>query len=177
MVPIIAGRFESRDHAYAAAALLQEYVDKSDICIFFNNPAGQHAVTGIGGDEKIDSGSEKAHDHSIATGIAAGIIAGSIGAIGGPIVAITAAGVAAYTGSLAGAMHGMKNEENMPESRHSGIILAAHVANPENADLIISTLKSEGAEDIERAQGEWIDGDWADFDPVSAPHLDKDMGR
>ena len=31
-----------------------------------------------------------------------------------------------------------------------------------------ATLRAEGAADIEQAQGEWRDGDWADFNPVAA---------
>jgi len=40
MERIIAGRFQRKDAADAAAALMAGYIDKSDICIFHNNPPG-----------------------------------------------------------------------------------------------------------------------------------------
>jgi hypothetical protein len=36
---------------------------------------------------------------------------------------------------------------------------------------VIYTLRAEGAVDIERAEGEWRDGDWVDFNPIAAPRL------
>jgi hypothetical protein len=176
MEPIIAGRFETIAKADATATLLTEYVDVSDICIFYNNPPGQHGVLPAGGDEKMDPGADDAHNSAMTAGATAGVTAGAIGAFGGPIVALTAAGVAAYTGSLAGGMHGTKSEEETVElpRRHAGVILAVHVADSNNEDRIVSTLRQEGAEDIEHAHGEWRNGDWADFNPVETPLLDKD---
>lgn len=175
MEQIIAGRFESIAKADATAILLTNYIDTTDICIFYNNPPGQHDVLPAGGDEKIDPGAEDAHESAIAAGATAGITAGAIGAFGGPIVALTAAGIAAYTGSLAGAMQGMKDKEDSsePPRRQAGVILAVHVANPDNKERIVSTLRKEGAEDIEHAQGKWRHGDWVDFNPVESPQLEK----
>jgi len=173
MEQIIAGRFESIAKADATATLLTDYIDTTDICIFYNNPPGQHDILPAGGDEKMDPGAKDAHESAIATGATAGIIAGTIGAFGGPIVALTAAGIAAYTGSLAGAMHGMKGKEDSsePTRRQAGVILAVHVANPDNEERIVSTLRKKGAKDIEHAQGKWRHGDWVDFNPVESPQL------
>jgi hypothetical protein len=33
----------------------------------------------------------------------------------------------------------------------------------------ISTLRSHGAMHVEKADGQWGDGEWIDFDPVCAP--------
>lgn len=172
MEPIIAGRFESIAKADAAAVLLNEFVDATDICIFYNNPAGQHGVMLAGGDEIVDSESHSAHGHAVATGASAAVAAGAVGMLGGPVVALAAAGVAAYTGSLVGAMHGMKDkeQENAPH-RESGVMLAVRLANPQNETRVISTLTDEGAQDIEHAQGEWKGGDWTDFNPVDVPDL------
>jgi hypothetical protein len=32
---------------------------------------------------------------------------------------------------------------------------------------VIDLLAAAAVEDLERAQGEWHDGEWADFDPLS----------
>lgn len=175
MDPIIAGRFQTIAKADATAILLTEYIDASDICIFYNNPPGQHDVLPGGGDEKIDPASEDAHRSAVAAGATAGVAAGAVGAFGGPIVSLAAAGIAAYTGSLAGAMHGTKDEDEIPDPprRHAGVILAVHVANSNNEARIVSTLKQEGAEDIEHAHGKWRNGDWADFNPLETPVPDE----
>jgi hypothetical protein len=46
------------------------------------------------------------------------------------------------------------------------------MANPDDKQRIISTLKAGQAEDIELAQGIWRNGDWVDFNPIEAPHLE-----
>lgn len=40
MERIIAGRFQTKDDADAVAALITQYIDTTDICIFHNNPPG-----------------------------------------------------------------------------------------------------------------------------------------
>jgi hypothetical protein len=59
-------------------------------------------------------------------------------------------------------MRGTDEEEDAPEParRQSGVFLAVHVPNPDVEDRIVSTLREEGAEDIEHAEGEWRNGDW-----------------
>ena len=174
MERIIAGRFQTKDGADAVAALMAHYIDAADICIFHNNPPGQHdAITG-GGDEAIDPGAQGAGQSAASAAVAAGITAGAIGAIGGPVVALAAAATGAYVGSLAGALYGLGNHEGEPLTpvpRPGGIILSVRIANPLNEKRVIATLRAQGAADIEQADGEWRDGDWADFDPVAAPQL------
>jgi hypothetical protein len=175
MDKIIAGRFESIAKADATAALLAGYIDPKDICIFYNNPSGQHGVLPAGGDEKVAPGVEDAHKTALTVSTAGAVTAGAIGAFGGPIIALAAAGVAAYTGSLLGAMQGMNEEEapGDPARREAGVILAVNVTKPENKKRIVAALKKEGAEDIENAEGKWRHGDWVDFNPVKTPQLEK----
>ena len=52
--------------------------------------------------------------------------------------------------------------------------MSVRIANPQNENRVIDALRAEGAADIERAEGEWRDGDWVDFNPVAAPQLVKD---
>lgn len=174
MEQIIAGRFETKVIADTAAAALREFVDDADICIFHNNPPGQHDAYPAGGDEDEDPGAEGAGNSAAGTAVAAGLAAGAIGSLGGPVVAIAAAAVGAYSGSLVGAMSGLGDHEDAPgkqDRRPGGIILSVRIAHPGDEERVIATLRKEGAAGIERAQGEWRDGDWADFDPVASPRL------
>ncbi|MEP7157267.1 MAG: hypothetical protein ABI905_15910 [Betaproteobacteria bacterium] len=171
---IIAGRFPTKAKADAAAASILRYVDRDDICIFHNNPPGQHGVLPEGGDEQDSPGAESPKDSAATTAVAAGLAAGAIGLAGGPIVALAAAGVAAYTGSLVGSMEGAtENGEagELPARRPAGVILAVRIARPANEEFVIDDLRASAAEDIEQADGVWRDGDWVDFNPVQRPKL------
>ena len=174
MEPIIAGRFKTKSDADAAAALMASYVDTADICIFHNNPPGQHDAFAVGGDEDEDPGAKDADKSAAGTAVAAGLAAGAVGALGGPVVALAAAATGAYVGSMAGAMAGLGPDDGKPrapERRPGGVILSVRIATPSNEKRVIAALRAQGAADIEQAQGEWRDGDWTDFDPVARPRL------
>jgi hypothetical protein len=171
MARIIAGRFQTKGEADAVAELMEQYIDTADICIFHNNPPGQHGVLAGGGDESVDPGADGA-GQSLAGGAAvAALTAGAIGSIGGPVVALAAAAAGAYAGSLGGALDGLGNHEDLPAPRPAGIIFSVRISDPATESRVIDTLRTEGAADIERADGEWRDGDWVDFNPVAAPLL------
>ena len=175
MERIIAGRFQTKDGADVVAALLiTQYIDSADICIFHNNPPGQHDASAVQGDEDDDPGAEGAGKSAAGMAVAAGLTAGAVGALGGPVVALAAAATGAYVGSLAGALHGLGNDNDKPHAsdpRPGGIMLSVRIANPATEKCVIATLQAEGAADIEQADGEWRDGDWTDFNPVAAPQL------
>lgn len=173
MENIIAGRFETKAKADAAAAAIVRYVDRTDICIFHNNPPGQHGTPVKIAEQNENAGSEADEKSAVSTALAAGLSAGAIGMAGGPVVALAAAGVAAYTGSLIGAMGGMQDEQShqLPNLRPAGVILAVRIARASSEKFVIADLRIGGALDIEKAEGEWSDGDWIDFDPVQEPHL------
>ena len=171
---IIAGRFQSKDDADAAAALIGKFVASSDIGIFHNNPPGQHDVLETGGDENADPGAKGAGKSAATTALAAGLTAGAVGSLAGPAAAVAAAGVGAYMGALAGAMDELSDQNETPrkrERRLGGVMLSVHIAEPDNEERVIDVLRSQGAEDIEEADGEWRDGNWVDFDPVAVPRL------
>ena len=175
---IIAGRFQTKAKADAAAAVLVRYIDRHDICIFHNNPPGQHGVLKMGGDEDHSPGTETAEEGAATAAVAAGLtaaaVAGAVGMVGGPVTALAAAGVAAYTGSLVGSLEGSdegKRIEPLPSRRPAGIILAVRIARHGNEEFVVDDLRLAGAEDIEEAEGLWRDGDWVDFNPVQAPRL------
>ena len=174
MERIIAGRFPTKGDADAAAASMSPYVDAADICIFHNNPPGQHDAYPAGGDEDEDPGAEGAGTSAAGTAVAAGLAAGAVGALGGPVVALAAAATGAYIGSLAGAMGGLGDAGDKPHAsdrRPGGVMLSVRIATPVNEKRVIAALRTHGAADIERADGLWRDGDWTDFNPVAAPQL------
>ena len=174
MDSIIAGRFETRAIAESVAAVLHGYVDSDDICIFHSNPPGQHDVSPQVGNENEDPGAEDAEQSSAGGAIAGALAGGAIGAFGGPLIALAGAGVGALTGSVVGAMSGLGDHADGPglaNRRPGGVMLSVRIASPANQQRVIDTLRREGAADVERAQGKWIDGDWTDFDPVAAPQL------
>lgn len=174
MERIIAGRFQTKVDADAVAATMAHFVAATDICIFHNNPPGQHDAYAVGGDEDEDPGARGADTPAAGTALAAGLAAGAVGALGGPVVALASAATGAYLGSLAGAMTGLVPEEGKPvvvARRPGGIMLSVRIASPADEQRVIDALQAQGAADVEQAQGEWRDGDWADFDPVAAPRL------
>ena len=172
MARIIAGRFQTKAEADTVAATIGRYADRRDICIFHNNPPGQHGTPKMGGNENVDPVPDGAAENALGTAMAAGLAAGVVGLAGGPVTALAAAGVAAYTGSLVGAQGGAGADSQsppLPNVRPAGVILAVRIARPTNRHLVVSDLRSGGAEDIEQAEGEWHDGDWVSFDPVAEP--------
>lgn len=172
MEDIIAGRFETEDEARLAAASLADSVSENDIFIFFNNQPGAH---------DSDRDTARTNDQGAAKGAATGAVSGGIAAgavgtvVGGPAVGAMAAAVGGYTGSLAGAAGGLpgagEGTNKAPHPRQAGMMLAVRVANANDKQQIIDCLRQHGAEDIEMAKGKWVNGEWADFDPVASPHL------
>lgn len=176
---IIAGRFQTKGEADAAAELMT-YIDSADISIFHNNPPGQHGVLAAGGDEDEDPSAAGAGKSTATAAVSAGLVAGAIGALGGPVVALAAAAVGAYSGSLVGAMAGLEEHDDAPhpvERRPGGIMLSVRIAEPRSEKRVIAALRAEGAADIESADGKWLDGGWSDFDPVAAPRLVKNASN
>lgn len=175
MERIIAGRFPTLDRADAASALMAQYIDAADICIFHNNPPGQHDAPTTDA-EAVDADAEDGPASATGGAVATALAAGAVGALGGPLVAIVAAGVGAYAGSFVGALAGLGDDEDEPVStgpvnRAGGVMLSVRISEPVNELRVIETLRAEGAADIEHAQGQWADGDWIDFDPGAAPQL------
>ena len=172
MENIIAGRFQTDDEARSAAASLGDVVNQDDFCIFFNNQPGAHDSDRDAG----SSGDQGAGKGAAAGAASGGVVAGTIATlVGGPAVGAIAAAVGGYTGSLAGTAGGLSKEgegtEKALHPRLAGMMLAVRVANADHTQRIIEGLRRHGAADIERAKGEWANGNWADFDPVASPQL------
>ena len=184
MTTLITGSFQQQSSATEAVAALAAAGFAADrTATFFLSPAGQHDLTGMGGDAAASPGMERAGGDAFAgatAGGAAGMVAGLATApLLGPVALVVGAGVGAYVGSLYGALDGM-HDDAAPEATHAGSLVrhgASHrksgmqvaVAAPGEAEQAraIGILRTHGATDIERPAGTIEGGDWTDFDPLA----------
>lgn len=189
MERIIAGRFSTKAEADRAARRILVYIADQDVCIFHNNPPGQHGVSVFGDDAPIQIANDRAQKaseetaaevSSVATAVVAGVVAGAVALTVAPlvpIVALAAAGIGSYGGSLAGALDSVDNvtphahhASSEPSERKGGVMLAVRIAHVSTQSRVIKDLEMGGAADIEQAEGEWNDGDWTDFNPRAIPY-------
>lgn len=185
MTHIVAAHVGTQDRAEAVRVALQgRGVEAGNIEVFTLTDAGRHARYPIGGDRAVDPSSE-----ATPSGAAKGAVAGAtLGAVAGvaaaaaapllaPAIIAGATGAGAFTGSLAGAMSQTEppppaadvNAAMTANTRRGGVMVAVNVGTPEAGADVVDCLRAHGAEQIERADGQWRDGHWADFDPLSAP--------
>jgi hypothetical protein len=174
MATILAGRFQLQDEAQAAIAALQDTgFAIGRISSFYVNPPGQHDMHPVGGDRAKSPGAEdtgKGAGAGIGTGAALGAAVGAVATpVLGPIAPVTGAAVGAYAGSLMGSMSQTDEVEETPEVRQAGMMVAVALGNADDEQAVLDTLRRGGAFSLERANGQIIDGDWIDFDPLSSP--------
>ena len=177
MTTIIAGGFETYDGANTAMRRLREAgVSEENLCSFRVNPPGEHDETPIGGDHDESPGAHHAGGGSVkgaAVGAIAGAAAGAVAStVLGPVAIAGGAGVGAYTGALVGALGSMDEATHRDEVRPAENLVAVNVGASEiDESRAIAIFEQCGAMQVERAEGTWADGEWADFDPVVAPRL------
>jgi len=179
MSTIIAGGFDvSTDAQGATRRLLEAGVGPENLCRFSINPAGEHNALPAGGDRDASPGAKTAGSGA-AKGAAIGAVVG--GAVGiaatpllGPAGVIAGAGVGAYTGSMLGGFKQIDKERpaGHDDVRPAETLVAVNVdATGLARDDVVAIFEQCGARQVETAEGSWVDGEWADFDPVSSPHL------
>lgn len=179
MSTIIAGGFETLQKADVALQRLSAAgVPREFMCTYRVNPPGMHDRTPIGGDRDESPGAKHVEGGSakgVAVGTAAGLALGAaMTPFLGPLAVAAGAGVGAYTGSLLG---GLKETDEEPQPGHEDlrpaevlVAVSADAAGIGEGELV-RIFEATGAWQIERAEGRWEDGVWADFDPVTYPHL------
>ena len=177
MTNIIAGGFATHEAAESAyQRLLAAGASEDNLCTFRVNPPGEHDRTPIGGDRDQSPGATHA-DGGAVKGAAIGTIAGAAaGAVAstvlGPVAIAGGAGVGAYTGALVGALGAMDKRTHRDEIRPAENLVAVNVGGGEvSAEQAIAIFDECGATQVERAEGTWSAGAWADFDPVIPPNL------
>lgn len=179
MATIIAGGFDVYSKTQAALERLREAgVAEGNLCEFRVNPGGEHDQTPIGGD-RMESPGAKHVDRGAVKGAAIGAAIGTAAGVAatpflGPAGIVAGAGVGGYTGSLVGGM-GETNQEVQPEHedvRPAEALVAVNVsAGSVDEATIVRIFEECGAQQVEKAEGTWEDGEWADFNPVSRPNL------
>jgi hypothetical protein len=186
MSNIIAGRFQTQDEvATAVEALEHNGIAREAICSFYVNPAGQHDVFPIGGDRDKSPGAKETGKGVVEGAAAGGVVGAAVGAaalpVAGPVGPVVGGLVGGYVGSLAGSMHATKERheteegaeggENREVTRKAGMMVAVATESLQQEHDVLALLKSLHANAIERSNGTIVDGDWADFDPLSAPQF------
>jgi len=116
MKTLIVGRFSRYDQGETAVLALQQAGFSADeMSLFYINPQGQHDLHALGGDEDESAGTHHAGSHAVASAAGGVGIGGLIGLatlpVLGPAGPLLGAAVGAYTGSLVGALGGMKQSE------------------------------------------------------------------
>jgi hypothetical protein len=182
MSTIIAGHFQLQDEVEEARrALVDAGFASERISGFYLSQPGQHDLTPIGGDNLESPGakeSPKGVAEGAAGGAAIGVAAGAVTApLTGPLGPIVGGLVGAHVGTLFSFSKmkeaGEKEEGGRApvENRPAGMLVAVAFDDPGLEQRAVDLLRRLGAHHIERAQGNIVDGDWADFDPASAPQI------
>lgn len=158
MATIIAGSLQLHTQAEnAVKQLVNAGFSPDKVTSFFVNPPGQHALYPIGGDEYSDTAKNSGK--------------------GTPFVEITE--------TLLGVMHHKKPSDHANDDeesknsalrsdqtiplRRAGMLVAVEVADQTLQDKAVTLLTQLGANNIEKAEGEIIDGEWHNFDPLHEP--------
>jgi hypothetical protein len=182
MSMIIAGHFQLQEEVERARhALLDAGFAGERICGFYLNQPGQHDQTLIGGDHIQSPGAKETPEGVVkgaGAGAAVGVVAGAATSpVTGPLGPIVGGLVGAHVGSLFSFSKmkeaGEKEEGGRApvENRHAGMLIAVAFDDAGMEAQAVDVLRSLGATQIERARGNIVDGDWADFDPGSAPDI------
>jgi hypothetical protein len=185
MSTIIAGHFQLQDEVERARqALVDLGFNEERISGFYLNPPGQHDLTPIGGDEIISAGAKETPAGVVEGAAVGGAVGLAVGAVTSPFTGL----VGPILGSLVGAHVGgtlfsfrKMKEAGEPEEggrtpveeRIAGMLVAVAFDDPADESRAVDLLAHLGAHQIERAKGNIVDGDWADFDPNSLPDMIK----
>jgi len=176
MTQIVAGVFDDEQTATSVAHQLRSAgFEAAELDQFSLRPPGQHQGLPTGGDEPADpnaKGGDTAAVKGAAIGTAVGAVAGLAATpLLGPIAVAGGAAAGAYAGSLAGAVGGMGSDQPAPQRRPAGVMVAVNAASREDENRAVGVMHDHGARMIERAEGAWRNGKWADFDPVRPPDV------
>jgi phage tail tape-measure protein len=188
MSNIISGHFQTQENiAFAIGELERIGFPRSGISAFYVNPAGQHDLYPIGGDEDKSEGAKETGHGAVVGASAGGVVGAALGAATLPLTGaagpVVGALVGGYVGSLFGSLNSTKEidepdiaGESCHALRKAGMMVAVATATAEQEDEAVELLHSIHAEGIERSVGTIVDGDWSDFNPLSVPQLVTSVG-
>ena len=182
MSTIIAGHFQLQDEvAQARRALVDAGFSSDRISGFYLSQPGQHDLTPIGGDSQHSPGAKESPEGLVqgaGAGAAVGAVAGAATApVTGPLGAVVGGLLGAHVGSLF-SFSKMKEAGEQEEggrapveNRPAGMLVAVAFDDADLEGRAVDVLRRLGAHHIERAKGNIVDGDWADFDPATVPDV------
>ncbi|MBQ5948388.1 hypothetical protein [Massilia sp. ST3] len=184
MSTIIAGHVQlQEDVERARRALIDAGFDADRISGFYVSQPGQHDTTPLGGDNILSPGAKETPEgvvKGVATGGAVGLAIGAATApLTGPLGPIVGGLVGGHVGSLfsfskmkeAGEAEKGGDGENAIPPRLTGMLVAVAFDDTGLEGKAVDILRQLGAERIERAKGNIVDGDWADFDATCRPDV------
>lgn len=176
MSRIICGMF---DRTLDADAALEEFkrqgFQRTEVDAFYVSPPGQHAMTPLGGDSPHSSEGSRTAGIGAGLGSAIGAVIGAaagwlVSGDLGLVVIPLGAGLGAYVGSFAGSMARVRGGQRAsasvehPVEPRGGRMIAVNVDRGTEKKAV-EILRRHGARDVRRAEGEWSNGSWRDFDP------------
>ena len=185
MSQIVAGWFPTLEQAEdAMSALARAGFVASEYETFYVAPPGQHGNLPLQDEIHHDEGASEVGGGAVqgaalggVVGLAAGAAVAAAAAPLGPAAVVAGAGIGAYVGSLAGAVRKTHDGEledatlEEPVERPAGALVAVCIDRAGSDAQAIATLRAQGAAGIERAEGEWREGHWQDFDARVPPQL------
>jgi hypothetical protein len=177
MSRIICGMFDRTLDADAALEeLKREGFRRAEVDAFYVSPPGQHAMTPLGGDAPHSSEGSRTAGIGAGLGAAIGAVVGAaagwlVSGDLGLVVIPLGAGLGAYVGSFAGSMARVRSGRpaaasvEHPVEPRGGRMIAINVDRSGTEKRAIEILRRHSSRDVRRAEGEWADGAWRDFDP------------
>jgi hypothetical protein len=182
MSTIIAGHFQTQEEADAASSALgQAGFMQERVSTFYLSQAGQHDMTPIGGDNLHSPGAKETPTGVLQGSAAGGAVGAVVGAatapLTGPAGPIVGSLVGAHVGSLFSftkmkeAGEGEQGGRAPVEQRKAGMLVAVAFDEAGDESRAVDVLRRLGAVQIERARGNIVDGDWADFDASLPPEI------
>lgn len=160
MATIIATSLQLQSQAEdAAEQLINTGFAPEKVTSFYVNPPGQHALYPIGGDHyqsPPETAGKATSFETVFTEVAEAVI--------GAMHDKNSPDDADKTRNEGTASHA----DSMPFHR-AGMMVAVEVASQADQGKAVTLLTQLGAINIEKAEGEIVDGEWLDFDPFSEP--------
>lgn len=167
MAYIIAASVQLQDQAEnVIKQLINAGFAPDKVTSFYVNPPGQHALYPIGGDRYKSPDEEGNEGTSTTLEAAAANVAEAVMGI----MENKDSSVNNQTSQPAIKPDASESECGKTQSlRSAGMLVAVELADSTHQDKAVSVLVGLGANNIESAEGEIIDGEWHNFDPLIAP--------
>jgi hypothetical protein len=181
MTRIVAAVFEDEASATAAAYELRRAgFAAEDLDQFVVNPPGRHATYPIGGDVDADRQAQGGEEGAVKGAAIGAAVGAAVGAAAIPLVGPVAIAGGLTTGALLGSIgsavksmgdNADEPSQQQPQQRPAGVMLAVNTEFEEDEEVAIDLFRHRGARMVERADGQWVDGRWVDFNPIEPPRV------